>query len=809
VSASSGFTSALASASFFVFGGAVSVLQLPQIFSQQYDPMLRHAPVSGSNLTVAIVNSKFSGCRASTSPSSVAPGAANGGGGAVYARSAALSNFTASAAVFIGSNVSVTSGSGGYSDASSYSSGGALAVDALGSNLCVVEVHACNFSNCKAEGARIPSIAVRGGAVSVSRATSVAVRQSTFVDCQVSDALVNNDVDGNGADASGAVVSGGAAVSIALVADVVVEDCEFNATGGRDSSSTSTGLLVLASNSFASRVRIAGATFRSNADPTPILRIMCVLDNITRSRSIACAPSMQSVSIADSSVIQPERTGDSLVPLIAVRSNVSSSFSSFKLHCWPSSVVFKSEDSAFVTISCGQCRPLQIAASGSSVLAETLDDAANFRDCMQLTSTSNCPFGTSQCTTFLRVRSGFWSNFTSVSSLPLVPERCPPGYCRCESFSCELQPLLTINRSPNRLCTPNRVGRLCGGCRDNFTQSIDGKSCIDNEVCRRSLWWVWTLSILGYAAFGFYIVASCQMHGGGGISCLLFYFQMSTFAVDADESSAWFAALEYAQMRPIFAWYKDACYAPNMGAYDATAFKLVGPLFVLLFALAWTRVIKMLQPQLQQRSIHICASYSGTIASTVLYVYSSVATVVFSLLECTDYSSDDAVVFIDGTVRCKDTRYIILCFVAALLFLFPVAFAAALRLKKLPQRAQLAVCGKFTERVNYWGAVTLSFRLLISATQFLRVQFPNLLASIRSFLSIGIFCMLVTLRPYINQRTFWVDAVCHLCLNTQFVLQIIGATRDYLAVTESTGQTSFFEGLSKASQVMRWAPFSR
>jgi hypothetical protein len=299
------------------------------------------------------------------------------------------------------------------------------------------------------------------------------------------------------------------------------------------------------------------------------------------------------------------------------------------------------------------------------------------------------------------------------------------------------------------------------------------------------------------------------MHGGGGISCLLFYFQMSTFAVDADESSAWFAALEYAQMRPIFAWYKDACYAPNMGAYDATAFKLVGPLFVLLFALAWTRVIKMLQPQLQQRSIHICASYSGTTASTVLYVYSSVATVVFSLLECTDYSSDDAVVFIDGTVRCKDTRYIILCFVAALLFLFPVAFAAALRLKKLPQRAQLAVCGKFTERVNYWGAVTLSFRLLISATQFLRVQFPNLLASIRSFLSIGIFCMLVTLRPYINQRTFWVDAVCHLCLNTQFVLQIIGATRDYLAVTESTGQTSFFEGLSKASQVMRWAPFSR
>ena len=56
------------------------------------------------------------------------------------------------------------------------------------------------------------------------------------------------------------------------------------------------------------------------------------------------------------------------------------------------------------------------------------------------------------------------------------------------------------------------------------------------------------------------------------------------------------------------------------------------------------------RPQLQQRSIDISVSYSGTLAVSILFVYSSVASVVFTLVECSSYSGPDAVVFIDGTV---------------------------------------------------------------------------------------------------------------------------------------------------------------
>ena len=95
----------------------------------------------------------------------------------------------------------------------------------------------------------------------------------------------------------------------------------------------------------------------------------------------------------------------------------------------------------------------------------------------------------------------------------------------------------------------------------------------------------------------------------------------------------------------------------------------------------------------------------------------------------------------------------------------------------------------------YWGAVSLSFRLFISVTQFLQVEFPNLLAFVRLFLSICVFFLLVNLRPYVDNRTFWVDVVCYVCLIAQFGLQIIAADRDYLGVAEASDQETFVTGL--------------
>ena len=142
-------------------------------------------------------------------------------------------------------------------------------------------------------------------------------------------------------------------------------------------------------------------------------------------------------------------------------------------------------------------------------------------------------------------------------------------------------------------------------------------------------------------------------------------------------------------------------------------------------------------------------------------------------------------------------------FVAVVLLLFPAAFAAALRLKNFPPSARDAVCGKYSGPMFYWGAVTLSFRVLISVAQFLRVDYPNLMAFVRLLLSMGVFFLLVHLRPYVHARTFWVDVACYVCLIAQFCLQTFATTRDYLGVAESSDSRDFFISVAMWSTVIR------
>jgi hypothetical protein len=95
-------------------------------------------------------------------------------------------------------------------------------------------------------------------------------------------------------------------------------------------------------------------------------------------------------------------------------------------------------------------------------------------------------------------------------------------------------------------------------------------------------------------------------------------------------------------------------------------------------------------------------------------VFSNVINVVFALVDCTG----DGVVFIDGTVQCYDATWIVLIFVVVLLILFPVAFLMALKFDKLSLEARAAACRSFKTDVYYWGALTLTFRLLMSLVQF-------------------------------------------------------------------------------------------
>ena len=82
-----------------VYGGALALLHSPQV---SYFKLGLLQPLSqdnelkaaGFNLTVLISKSNFFLCSAFSSASSVRPGKGNGGGGATYAKSVAMNNFS-------------------------------------------------------------------------------------------------------------------------------------------------------------------------------------------------------------------------------------------------------------------------------------------------------------------------------------------------------------------------------------------------------------------------------------------------------------------------------------------------------------------------------------------------------------------------------------------------------------------------------------------------------------------------------------------------------------------------------------------
>lgn len=782
----SSFTGGAASGSLgssSVYGGAFAIIQSPHVSEFREGVLSAPRPMNstGMNLTVSILESQFIECTALTNSTSVRPGTANGGGGAVYASSAALSIMSVSECRFSGNSVHVVSGATGVP---SNSSGGALAVEVPSSSHSSVNISSCSFLKCSAKGANIINVAVRGGAVAVSGAAVVSVIKSNFTNCSISDAgdLFNIKV-------RSVVVSGGAGLSVALARTTAVEWCEFDGAGSQDDSRTSLGILIL-SNRTSDTVQVANTSIKSSA---VALSVQCISSEGFELVSGRCdGPAL---SFVDSRV-QSLAADQSTLMTLQSRALFNRSFMDCDVR---ELAVFKSSgNSSRVDYSCRSCPMYFISTCATKVLLERLPTTPNVDRCVSSSESSKdpsrCPFGVPDCTTFVTVTRGFWTNFTTSGSLETVL-RCPNGYCACTDESdgaCNLTPLLSINRSSDPLCSGNRTGKLCGGCPSGFTQSLDDRSCISNEECLKNIWWVWTLSILGFAIYSLYIVVSCQKVSVGAFSCLVFYFQMSSFAADASDSDAVLAILEFSQVHSLVALYESACYAPSLSAYNATAFKLIGPILVLAFAVAWTWAIQKRTPWLQQRGFDMNVSYSGTLAVTILFVYSNVAIVVFTLLQCSSYSDSNAVVFIDGTVPCHDTTWNALVFVAVVMFMLPVAFAVALRNDRFPPSALDALCGKFTVHMKHWGALTLTFRLLIAFTQFLRVDYPNLLAFVRSVLSVGVLVMLLNLRPYVHVQTFWVDVACYVSLIAQFGLQSFGAHREFLGVTESMNQPRFF-----------------
>jgi hypothetical protein len=437
----------------------------------------------------------------------------------------------------------------------------------------------------------------------------------------------------------------------------------------------------------------------------------------------------------------------------------------------------------------------------------------------------------SSCSTAAYITVGFWTSFSVNGSIGDVIH-CPSSYCGCRNIqdyyepTCQLFPPFDVEYRPDdALCSGNRSGILCGGCKENFTQSLNGYSCISNDVCRRNLGWIWAVTVLGYILYSIYIVGkSLETKSDDGlVMCILFYGQISSFAsippilIAQPQNSAdstWFSKIT--QFESILSLYESTCYGPSMGAYAATLAQLSGPAIVVFVSLLLTLVAGRLQLRFvnyfRKHKLKFRESFSVVLVNVLQLLFSSVSNVIFRLIKCVDLGGsvedEPRRVFIDGTQKCSGYQHDFLVAAAVLLSIVLVLFCAGLKSGKISSHTRALVCSAYTDSRYYWIAVQLVFRFIVTVISATVSEVPSVAAMSMCICSIFMLVMLVAFRPYVDKRTHCMDVFCHTFLIAQFLLQSVARVSESVgfSIQEGSHFYDFVKMAAYSSFVLRFVP---
>ncbi len=678
-----------------------------------------------------------------------------------------------------------------------------------------VMISKCQFLSCSANGfTDSNAFFVSGGAIAAINVSSLSIADSIILSCSVLNAFSST---------TSIYICGGGAIGVQNALTVRISNSVIR---GSQDSCNSGNILLMQLLPVSAHVYIEGTPLVVERSGAPAFRAICGYN---------CSLNPVFLILNNSNVtstLQPlsdsNRLLSQLLMIVDSRIVFSTHFSFIactSLDATQQLALFKTVDSHFYAqfiFSCQQCNPFQIAQTSNEISLDLLlNPILPVATCIPISrSAERCPYGFVRCTTVVNVTSGFWTQFSGKINAPLTnATRCPSNYCGCSSQpSCLIPPPLSPSYSPDALCLGNRTGVLCGGCLVGFSQSLDGISCISNDVCIRSLGWVWFVTVFGYSIFSFFVVVNAmRQHQTGLIPSIIFYFQMASFSSygshsnldggltrtysgDSDQTSFsyWLGCIS--QFHSLASLYKSTCFAPNMTPYNTTATLLIGPVIVLVTSFLWTWLIKQVHSSFPSCILRrITVSYWGSAASSLLFLLSSVATVIFKLIRCQHVELSDGpaeVLFIDGNEKCHDRRRGVLIFFVVLVSCFPILFAIALLKNRLPPDSKQAVCGTYTDERYYWGANALAFRFIMSFV-FSFVEDLSVRSNLLTLLSAAMLVLLVHNRPHTWTSTYYVDILCFGCLVEQFALGILLDGSDSLGV--SVDSSNAFYGVIQSS----------
>ncbi len=325
---------------------------------------------------------------------------------------------------------------------------------------------------------------------------------------------------------------------------------------------------------------------------------------------------------------------------------------------------------------------------------------------------------------------------------------------------------------------------------------------MSNDDCFQDFDWVWTVSVIGFILESIYIVFTSVGEDDGFINCVLFYGQMSSFAIDnSDDTDTALWISKSTQFSSILSVYRNSCYGKSMGAYEATAAQLIGPMIVFVSSMLLTipakHLLKKFRNVFRKRKLAVKVSYATTLMNLLLMLFSSVSSVVFQLITCQD-AGHEKVVFIDGTKSCSGAVFNFLIFVAAMLSLVPLLVWAGLKKNTIPARVRAVLCSPYNDDAYYWVALALLFRFIVSVLSATVRQFPSVSAMVLSVCTVCMLLLLQTKRPYVDQRTYYMDFFCYFCLIVQFMLQCLAGAPESLGLSLNQNRR-FYETVRDAS----------
>jgi hypothetical protein len=781
------------------YGGSLYIAVSSALYVSNSDPgnVAMMGPARTSNVTLDISNSSFSGSTsASNAQACVFANTTSALGGALYVEVPGAISAIIRQCSF--RNCSASVGCSSFLS-SSLAAGGAVAALNLGGAGALVMSN-CGFSDCFSSGTNFTTyLQVVGGAVATFNTDIVRVSACSFKEF----ALPYGLLDAN--------TSGGTAIYAYNIHNFNAGSSVFASSLG--SPNQNFGVINVQSD-----IQANGTVTLVNCSVAALSSALVVFTRADTQVRVVIVDSVLGIASTPGSLFQ---TG----------SNAVFSGSEAVFRC-PSGSYSRFSKSHIITADCSQCPSGSYAVTPSVLDISALNHADLLSQIVE-SCNSTCPFGISDCNTAVTVAEGFWGTFSPVFGngrieLFLTVAPCSQGYC-CQNINgCPLPPPIFngsfVSLNDTFDCHNGLQGVLCGTCLEGYTRSLAFKGCIPNQLCEDNIGWssfVLVVSIVGMA-FALLLGAANAESSSGCASIVLFFLQMTQFAVPQQQVPFESAVTQVAFLQSLLSFAHNSCFTKDVSAASLIAYRLfsapaIGTTAVLLFiAFKYLAArIPQLRPSVMISQFLDGICVQAIVLSTLSFGYSSLLVYMTTLTACqvvpfANASLPSFVLSIDGNIECYQW-WQLLCFAGLVCAAaLPLSFTALLSKryeKHLDIRARHVICSAFKPRFYWWGSVLMTYRLfMLAASTFVLQRMQACLctgAIVLTMLVVGIY-----VSPWKRHSAHIFDVTCSAALLAKIVLAFGSSSVASVARAPSPSSplVGVLQGMETASATLTMLP---